>query len=52
MLLPGEHPEAPAGSDFPPLIESDPLIGPLLPTRIELVNGTKLQKWLKDLSEA
>jgi restriction system protein len=38
-------------SDFPPLIESDPLIAPLLPTRIELVNGAKLQKWLKDLSK-
>ena len=38
-------------SDFPPLIESDPLIGPLLPTRIELVNGEKLQNWLRDLSK-
>lgn len=38
-------------SDFPPLIETDPLIAPLLPTRIELVNGVKLQKWLMDLSK-
>jgi restriction system protein len=38
-------------SDFPPLIESDPLIAPLLPTRLELVNGAKLQKWLVDLSK-
>lgn len=38
-------------SDFPPLIETDPLIAPLLPTRIELVNGVKLQEWLKGLSK-
>jgi restriction system protein len=38
-------------SDFPPLIESDPLIAPLLPTRLELINGAKLQKWLEDLSK-
>ncbi len=38
-------------SDFPPLIEKDPLIAPLLPTRIELVNGIKLQQWLRDLSK-
>ena len=37
-------------SNFPPLIESDPLIAPLLPTRLELINGEKLQKWLGDLS--
>jgi restriction system protein len=38
-------------SDFPPKIEADPFIAPLLPTRIELVNGVKLQKWLMDLSK-
>lgn len=37
-------------SDFPPLIESDELIAPLLPTRLELINGAKLQKWLTSLS--
>jgi restriction system protein len=38
-------------SDFPPLIESDRLIAPLLPTRLELVSGAKLQQWLLDLSK-
>ena len=38
-------------SDFPPLIESDINIAPFLPTRLELVNGAKLQKWLTDLSK-
>ena len=38
-------------SDFPPKIEADSLIAPLMPTRIELVNGVKLQRWLKDLSK-
>jgi restriction system protein len=36
-------------SDFPPKIESDPFISPLLPTRLELVNGAKLEAWLADL---
>jgi restriction system protein len=36
-------------SDFPARIETDPLISPLLPTRLELVNGRKLQEWLKAL---
>jgi restriction system protein len=39
-------------SDFPPLIESDPFIAPHLPTRIELVNGAKLQQWLKNLTKS
>jgi restriction system protein len=39
-------------SDFPPLIASDPLIAPFLPTRIELINGAKLQQWLTDLSKS
>jgi restriction system protein len=38
-------------SDFPPLIESDELIKPLLPTRLELINGVNLQKWLTSLSK-
>jgi restriction system protein len=37
-------------SDFPPLIESDDLIAPLLPTRLELINGVRLQRWLTSLS--
>jgi restriction system protein len=36
-------------SDFPPLIEKDELIAPLLPTRLELINGAKLQKWLTSI---
>jgi hypothetical protein len=38
-------------SDFPSLIESDPFIRPFLPTRLELVNGAKLQGWLEHLSK-
>jgi restriction system protein len=36
-------------SDFPPRTLSDPLLRRLMPTRIELMNGTQLQKWLADL---
>jgi restriction system protein len=36
-------------SDFPPLIAKDPYIAPFLPTRLELVNGANLQKWLTEL---
>jgi len=39
-------------SDFPPRIESDINIKPFLPTRLELINGAKLQKWLEDLSKS
>jgi restriction system protein len=39
-------------SGFPPLIETDPLISPLLPTRLELIDGARLQQWLKDLAKA
>ena len=39
-------------SDFPPLINQDPFIAPFLPTRLELLNGEKLQKWLAELSKA
>jgi restriction system protein len=37
-------------SDFAPMIRSDPSIAPFLPTRLELMNGEELQKWLFDLS--
>lgn len=36
-------------SDFPPLVRRDRLIKQLLPTRLELMNGTELQKWLTEL---
>jgi restriction system protein len=39
-------------SGFPPQIERDPLIAPLLPTRLELIDGANLQKWLASLSKA
>lgn len=39
-------------SDFPSRLEDDPFIRPLLPTRLELVNGKKLANWLADLSKA
>jgi restriction system protein len=38
-------------SDFPPRIGSDPSISPFLPTRLELLNGQRLRKWLSDLIE-
>lgn len=37
-------------SDFPPRIHQDPFIAPFLPTRLELMNGTQLQRWLKELN--
>jgi restriction system protein len=36
-------------SDFPPRLISDPFITPFLPTRLELMNGDSLQKWLGGL---
>lgn len=36
-------------SDYPPNIMQDRLIAPLLPTRLELLNGAKLQQWLDAL---
>lgn len=36
-------------SDFPPRIADDPQIASLLPTRLELMNGDILRKWLMDL---
>lgn len=38
-------------SDFPPLVLKDPLIAPLVPFRLELINGEKLRQWLKSLSK-
>lgn len=38
-------------SDFAPRIEADPSIAPALPYRLELMNGEKLQAWLKSLAE-
>jgi restriction system protein len=38
-------------SGFPLRIESDINIAPFLPTRLELIDGGKLQGWLKDLSK-
>ncbi len=37
-------------SDFAPRIRSDPLISPLLPSRIELISGKQLCEWLRTLS--
>lgn len=39
-------------SDFPPKIEQDPFIKPFLPTRLELLNGAALQKWLRELNKS
>jgi restriction system protein len=36
-------------SDFPPGIATDPLIAPLIPSRLDLINGEKLRAWLKKL---
>jgi restriction system protein len=38
-------------SDFAPRIVSDPFIKRFLPTRLELLNGDKLQQWLSHLVE-
>jgi restriction system protein len=37
-------------SDFPPRIRQDPFIAPFLPTRLELMNGIQLKRWLTDLN--
>jgi restriction system protein len=37
-------------SDFPPLVGEDPFIKPFMPTRLELINGDNLQKWLAELN--
>lgn len=36
-------------SDFPPNILKDPFIAPFVPTRLELMNGQALQRWLGNL---
>jgi restriction system protein len=38
-------------SDFAPKLQEDPLIVPFIPSRIELINGTKLLKGLTDLAK-
>ena len=37
-------------ADFAPMIHEDPYIKPLIPYRLELVNGQKLSDWLTDLA--
>jgi len=37
-------------SDFPPRVKEDPFVAPFLPTRLELMNGEALQKWLRELA--
>ena len=37
-------------SNFAPGITSDPFIKAFLPTRLELVNGEQLRKWLTELA--
>jgi restriction system protein len=37
-------------SDFPPNIMNDPFISPFVPTRLELMNGEALRRWLTNLS--
>ena len=39
-------------SDFPPNVEQDPSIAPHLPTRLELMNGKRLQEWLTSLTSS
>jgi restriction system protein len=38
-------------SDFAPRIQEDPLITPFMPSRIELINGSKLFKRLEELAK-
>jgi restriction system protein len=38
-------------SGFAPRITSDPFIKPFLPTRLELLDGEALQKWLADITK-
>jgi len=37
-------------SDFPPNLRADPFIAPFLPTRLELMNGEGLRRWLAELA--
>ncbi len=34
-------------SDFPPRIMQDPFLAPLIPFRLELINGETLRRWLR-----
>src|ERR1017187_8877794 len=38
-------------SDFAPKIATDPYISPLMPYRLELMNGVKLKEWLATLAK-
>jgi restriction system protein len=38
-------------SGFPPLVKEDKFIAPLLPTRLELIDGPELLAWLIELSK-
>jgi restriction system protein len=37
-------------SDFPPLVGQDPLLAPLIPSKLELINGEGLRQMLLDLA--
>ncbi len=37
-------------SDFAPLLTKDPFLGPIIPSRIELINGTALLRRLEDIA--
>jgi len=39
-------------SDFPSRIGEDPYLAPLMPFRLELMNGSKLREWLADLKDS
>lgn len=39
-------------SDFAPRIHTDAIIAPHLPTRLELISGTKLREWLRSLAQS
>jgi len=38
-------------SDFAPSIPTDPYLAPLMPYRLELMNGIKLMEWLNKLTK-
>lgn len=38
-------------SDFAPSISTDPYLSPLMPYRLEMMNGIKLREWLNKLTE-
>jgi restriction system protein len=39
-------------SDFSPRVEQDPSIAPFMPTRLELINGKRLQQMLANLTQS